>query len=278
MATIYLSSTYEDLNDHRRVVCEALHKAGHQVIAMEGYVATDQRPVEKCLQDVEKSDIYIGLFAFRYGYIPPVSHNNPNGLSITELEFRHAERLKKPILVFIAIEAAGISLNFVDAYTGEGAKGKSITALRSYLRTEKLASSFTDTPQLATDVLLALTKHLEGQKPAKPIARRNTIPHGKTKFIGREDEQKNLQEKVREHWIVTVTGAPGIGKTRLAMEVARSLEPQFYVIWVSLSQLQEPSAMSKLEESSDIPLRIARILGIKGQQDKEALPGFPWVG
>lgn len=66
---IYLSSTYEDLKDHRLVVHEALRKAGHQVIAMEDYVATDQRPVEKCLKDVEKADIYIGLFAFRYGYI-----------------------------------------------------------------------------------------------------------------------------------------------------------------------------------------------------------------
>jgi hypothetical protein len=65
MVTIYLSSTYEDLKDYRRAVYEALRKAGHQVIAMEDYVATDQRPVEKCLNDVVKADIYIGLFAFR---------------------------------------------------------------------------------------------------------------------------------------------------------------------------------------------------------------------
>jgi hypothetical protein len=70
MATIYLSSTYEDLKDYRRAVYEALRKAGHQVIAMEDYVATDQRPVNKCLKDVELADIYVGFFAFRYGDIP----------------------------------------------------------------------------------------------------------------------------------------------------------------------------------------------------------------
>lgn len=260
MATIYLSSTYEDLKDQRRLVYEALRKAGHQIIAMEDYVATDQRPVEKCLQDIEKADIYIGLFAFRYGYVPPASHNNPNGLSITELEFRHAERLKKPILVFIATEAAGISLNFVDAYTGEGAKGESITALRNYLRTEKIATPFTDTPQLATWVLLALTKHLERPNPVPSIARRSTIPHGKTTFIGREDEQRKLREKVLNHCVVTVTGAPGIGKTRLAMHVAGSLESQFHVNWVSLFQLTEPSA---------IPQRIVHDLDIKAQSGKD---------
>ena len=113
MATIYLSSTYEDLKNYRGVVFEALRKSGYHVIAMEDYVATDQRPVEKCLMDVEKADIYVGLFAFRYGYVPPPAHNNPDRLSITELEFRHAEKLKKPCLTFIAKEDAGIPLTLV---------------------------------------------------------------------------------------------------------------------------------------------------------------------
>ena len=65
MATIYLSSTYEDLQSYRRVVFDALRKSGYQAIAMEDYVAADQRPVEQCLKDVERADIYIGLFAFR---------------------------------------------------------------------------------------------------------------------------------------------------------------------------------------------------------------------
>ena len=72
MATIYISSTYEDLKDHRRVVYEALRKAGHQVVAMEDYVATDQRPVEKCLKDVEKPDIYVGSSRFGTG----ISHRH----------------------------------------------------------------------------------------------------------------------------------------------------------------------------------------------------------
>lgn len=67
MATIYLSSTYEDLKDYRRVVFEALRKAGHQVIAMEDYVAADQRPVEQCLADVERADLYVGSSRFAMG-------------------------------------------------------------------------------------------------------------------------------------------------------------------------------------------------------------------
>jgi hypothetical protein len=101
MTTIYLSSTYEDLKEYRRVVFDALRKSGYQVIAMEDYVATDQRPVNKCLKDVAEADIYVGIFAFRYGYVPPTGHNNPKGLSVTELEFRQAETLEKPCLCFV---------------------------------------------------------------------------------------------------------------------------------------------------------------------------------
>lgn len=162
MTTIYLSSTYEDLKDYRRVVFDALHKAGYQVIAMEGYVAADQRPVEKCLKDVEQAHIYVGLFAFRYGYIPPPQHGNPSGLSITELEFRRAAALKKPSLTFLAKDDAGIPLKYVDAYTGEGVEGKRIKALRQHLLTEKLASSFSTPHELSTLVLAALAKYPVG--------------------------------------------------------------------------------------------------------------------
>lgn len=65
MVTTYLSSTYEDLKDYRRTVYEDLCKAGYRVIAMERYVATDKRPVNQCLRNVKKSDMYVGIFSPR---------------------------------------------------------------------------------------------------------------------------------------------------------------------------------------------------------------------
>jgi Domain of unknown function (DUF4062) len=119
MTSIYLSSTYEDLKEHRRVVFDALRKSGYQAIAMEDYVATDQRPVDKCLKDVAEADIYVGIFAFRYGYVPPAEHNNPNSLSITELEFRRAESLKKPCLTFVVNQSTPWPPDFMDALKKE---------------------------------------------------------------------------------------------------------------------------------------------------------------
>jgi formylglycine-generating enzyme required for sulfatase activity len=240
MATIYLSSTYEDLKDYRRVVFDALRKSGYQVIAMEDYVATDQRPVDKCLKDVERADIYVGLFAFRYGYVPPVHHENPMGLSITELEFRHAEVLKRPALAFIAKEDAGISMNFADAYTGEGGKGEHIKTLRKHLLTEKLASPFSSPHELATLVLAAVTKYLEEKKqsgsPVSKVSATSTaitwvikkkgspypgLMHFTRKyapvFFGRDAEIREILDRMRlaEGRFLIISGASGTGKSSL---------------------------------------------------------------
>lgn len=84
--TVYLSSSYTDLKTHREAVSKALNQlAGVKVIAMEDYVARDERPLPACLKDVAACDLYVGLFAWRYGYVPP-PHENPEQRSITELE------------------------------------------------------------------------------------------------------------------------------------------------------------------------------------------------
>src|SRR5258705_6128431 len=80
MARIYVSSTFADLENYRSAVGAALRRLNHQDVAMEYYVAEDMRPVERCLSDVASCDLYIGIFAFRYGYIP--KDNNPEGRSI----------------------------------------------------------------------------------------------------------------------------------------------------------------------------------------------------
>lgn len=57
MSNIYLSSTFEDLKEYRDLAGRALRKLQHRVIGMEDYVASDERPLDKCLQDVARCDI-----------------------------------------------------------------------------------------------------------------------------------------------------------------------------------------------------------------------------
>ncbi|HUO69666.1 MAG TPA: BTAD domain-containing putative transcriptional regulator [Solirubrobacteraceae bacterium] len=63
-----------------------------------------------------------------------------------------------------------------------------------------------------------------GAVPAAP--RRGNLPAPSTSFVDREHELGQIVDLLREHRLVTLTGPPGVGKSRLALEVVRSLESQ----------------------------------------------------
>lgn len=112
MANVYVSSTYLDLKECRESVRLALRRMKHEDVAMEYYVAEDRRPLDKCLADVAECDLYLGIFAFRYGWIP--TDNNPDAFSITEMEYRKAIGNEKPCLVFLLSEDAPWPPKFID--------------------------------------------------------------------------------------------------------------------------------------------------------------------
>lgn len=108
---VYLSSTFKDLQEHRSSVARALAKAGYHVIRMEEYPARAMHTKAACQRDVAECNIYLGIFAWRYGYIP--DDDNPERKSITELEYEAAEPAKR--LLFLAVRMAGRGLR---AYPG----------------------------------------------------------------------------------------------------------------------------------------------------------------
>jgi Domain of unknown function (DUF4062) len=96
MSNVYVSSTFQDLQSCRKEINAAIRKLNHVDISMENYTAVSMPTVTKCLSDVARSDIYIGVFAKRYGWIP-IGQN----ISITELELSEAINKNKDILVFL---------------------------------------------------------------------------------------------------------------------------------------------------------------------------------
>src|SRR6516165_8590673 len=68
------------------------------------------------------------------------------------------------------------------------------------------------------------------------------LPAPTSDLIGRDAEIREVIGLVADHRFVTVTGKGGIGKTRLAVEVARHLLPQFADgVWIAeLASLSDP--------------------------------------
>jgi predicted ATPase len=71
----------------------------------------------------------------------------------------------------------------------------------------------------------AILTHDPAIAPAPVLPRRRgNLPAPSTSFVARERELAQVVELLREHRLVTLTGPPGVGKSRLALEAARALE------------------------------------------------------
>src|SRR6266480_6182648 len=67
---IFVSSSFEDLREHRAAAIRVLRQLGHEVLAMEDMIAGSATPLAKVLEMVDRSEAYVGVFAWRYGYVP----------------------------------------------------------------------------------------------------------------------------------------------------------------------------------------------------------------
>src|SRR2546425_568987 len=66
---VMISSTARDLPEHRQKVMDAcMHLGMFYPDMMENLNATDANALEVSLRIVDRADLYVGVFAFRYGY------------------------------------------------------------------------------------------------------------------------------------------------------------------------------------------------------------------
>ena len=84
------------------------------------------------------------------------------------------------------------------------------------------------------------------------------LPVQTTSFVGREREVGEVAASVREHRLVTLSGVGGVGKTRLALQVAAELGAEFADgVWlVELAEVGDPAA---------VPDAVATALGLTPQ-------------
>lgn len=98
---VMVSSTFTDLEQHRIALVEAINGQELHEIAMENCSAKPIDVIDSSLQMVRDGSAYIGVISHKYGQTPLCPIRNPDRLSITELEFNEAQRLKRTTLLFI---------------------------------------------------------------------------------------------------------------------------------------------------------------------------------
>ena len=93
---VMISSTFTDLKEHRAALIAAIDGEGLTHVAMENDSAkADVDVIDSSLRMVRDASAYALVIGRKYGQTPR------GELSLTELEFDEAMRLKRPILLFI---------------------------------------------------------------------------------------------------------------------------------------------------------------------------------
>jgi predicted ATPase/DNA-binding SARP family transcriptional activator len=92
-------------------------------------------------------------------------------------------------------------------------------------------------------------------EPGRARAQSHNLPASLTSLHGREHSIETVSELVKERRLVTLTGAGGVGKTRLALEVARTVSNGFPDgVWlVEFAAVSDPGAVAD---------RIAEVMGV----------------
>ena len=99
---------------------------------------------------------------------------------------------------------------------------------------------FTSRSQIAAWVVRS---QASGAEPAPAFRHRGNLPAQHTSFVGRERELRGLLDLVTANRLVTVVGAGGTGKTRLALRLAEELQSDFPDgVWLcDLAPVGDPS-------------------------------------
>jgi predicted ATPase/DNA-binding XRE family transcriptional regulator len=98
---------------------------------------------------------------------------------------------------------------------------------------------------------------------ASPLADRATLPVPLTSFIGREREMHDLRGLLARTRLLTLAGVGGVGKTRLAIELARATLDGYPdgIRFIELAPLDQPAQVAfAIAESIGLPERSGRPL------------------
>jgi predicted ATPase len=100
------------------------------------------------------------------------------------------------------------------------------------------------------------------REPTAVVSQR--LPVQLTSFVGRQAELTQVRELLAEDRLVTVTGAGGVGKTRLAVQIAAQLADAFGdgAWYVDLAPITDPAV---------VPIAAARVFGLPDQPGRSTM-------
>lgn len=228
----FISAHLQELAQERLVARDVIQQLGHTCVMFE-MGARPHPPQSLYRPYIQQSQVFVGIYHQRYGWIAP--HMTLSGL---EDEYQLAVNL--PQLIYIKEPAPGREPRLTQLLD---------TIQATQNAHPKTFSTLEELRRLLHADLVQLSQQLGSIPPKEsPTALTSQLPVALTSLIGRDDEIAAVKAILQQgERLVTLVGPGGVGKTRIAAEVARQLEPHFTdgVHFVSLSTLSDPELLTQ---------------------------------
>ncbi len=218
--SVFVSSTSRDLISHRQQVSDTLLRLSLFPVAMEQFGAQGSgNATSVSTNKVAEAEVYLGIFAWRYGFIPPGETR-----SVTHLEYLEARRLGLPCYLFLAHPDTDQDDALFPASLRDPEHRTQLLAFRDELQ-QSVVDYFTTPDDLARKIAAPLSDYMlqkEREELLKGPRPPRDLPPRTIGFVGREQEVRDLCAALRQGQSVArasaVSGMGGVGKSALVAE------------------------------------------------------------
>jgi hypothetical protein len=265
MRQVMISSTGRDLADYRQAAIDGCNRLGLQPIAMEFFEAMGQGATEGSMRKLADADVYVGIFAYRYGYVEP-----GYGRAVTEIEFDHAGELGIERLCFVADPEHPWPPEAIDP------DREAVEAFKGRVEQTLIRARFTTVDDFRAKLVQALVEwrdragvRASGAEATAPApAPASSLPPMAALLVGRDEDLAELKRRVgvgaAPRPRTVVRGWPGVGKTTILNALVHDpgVAARFAdgVLWASVGPNPDPIAELG---------RWERALGVVGGQARD---------
>src|SRR5579864_4919663 len=220
---VFVSSTLQELAPERAAVRQAIARLRLSPVMFE-IGARPHPPREVYRAYLAQSDVFIGIYWQKYGWIAP-------GEDVSGLEDEYRLCGDKPKLIYIKTPAPDREPQLTQLLDQVRADDHvSYKSFRTAAELRRLVSD--DLALLVTERFVFASSRtslpeLETAATGTVGADRKAVPLQTTSFVGRDVELSQVRALVGRTRVITLTGPGGVGKTRLALQVASELADNY---------------------------------------------------
>jgi predicted ATPase len=231
---VFVSSTLGELADERRAVSRAISALRLTPVMFE-LGATPHPPRDLYQAYLAQSDVFIGLYWERYGWIGP-------GMEISGLEDEFNLSRGKPRLLYIKAPAPDREPR-LDAML-DRIRDEASASYRTFGTPAELARLVRDDLAVLLSEQFAAARSPAAEPPPAHARGPRPLPADMTSLVGREQDIGEVTSLLGPPGarLVTLTGPGGIGKTRLAVAIGERLRGHFGggTVFVPLAAVTDP--------------------------------------